>query len=83
IFPDLSRAFWKNILIVPHHSGLLLNTRFDDNIFLSNISDISFLQERKSTKARAQFAKIKNSRKQAQKMPRAQERKGAMRVRQR
>jgi len=39
------------------------------------------LQERKSAKARAQSAKIKNRRNQAKKMPRAQERKGAIRVR--
>ena len=36
------------------------------------------MQERKSAKARAQSVKIRNRRNQAQKEPRAQERKGAI-----
>jgi len=43
-------------------------------------SVISFLQERKSAKARAQFAKFKNNRNKAIKQARAQERKGAIGV---
>jgi len=39
------------------------------------------LQERKSAKARAQFAKFKNKRNEAIKQARAQERKGAIGVR--
>ena len=48
------------------------------NSDISDTSDISYLQERKSAKARAQSAKIRNGRNQAKKEPRAQERKGAI-----
>ena len=74
--------FYLNILlnIIRHWRGA--NEEGDICKFSVNLlSDISYLQERKSAKARAQSAKIKNRRNQAKKMPRAQERKGAIGVR--
>ena len=53
------------------------------NLSKSKIDEIKpkRCQERKSAKARAQSAKIRNGRNQAKKEPRAQERKGAIGVR--
>ena len=55
---------------------------FDRNRLVFYKSDISYLQERKSAKARAHSVKIRNARNQAIKQPRVQGRNSAMGVRQ-